>query len=216
MSLAMLAIASGLLQALGYFVYVRKSLRHELKPNPTTWFMFAYGTATLTVLEWDRNATWMMLLLPVTCATLSLFVAVQCLMRGSLKWPEHPMDRGAFLTDVLLTMGYVGIWVLTSKNVLTEEDKDLFALAFLVLTNASTVVSFGPLIREAIKDPRCEHPLPWLIWSCAYATLAYVTWQETGWESEFMIYPVLNSALHGLVGVISVRRWFLPAAPLIR
>lgn len=207
MSLATLAIISGLLQALGYFIYVRKSLKQELEPNPTTWFMFSYGTMILAVLEWDREATWYLLVLPFVCAILSVFVAFLCWKRGKLRWPEHWMDRGAFMCDVLLTVVYVGIWILTSKNVLTEAQKDLFALGFLVFTNLSTVISFVPLVRGACEDPRSEHPLPWLVWASAYATLGYVTYYESGWTSEFMIYPVLNTLLHGSVGLIAMRRW---------
>jgi len=208
MSLAMLAITSGLLQAFGYYVYIQKSLKHELRPNASTWFMFAYGTLTLTVLEWDREANWVLLVLPVTCAFLSVFVAFLCWKRGTLKWPSSGVDRTAFLTDVLLTIAYVSVWILTTKDYLSHEQKSLLVLAFLVLSNASTVVSFMPLMKGALDDPRAEHPFPWLIWASAYATLGYVTYLEDGWMTEFMIYPVLNTILHATVGLIATRRWF--------
>ncbi len=214
MTLVTLAIISGLLQALGYFVYIRKSLAHELEPNASTWFMFAYGTLTLTILEWDREANWLILVLPVTCAALSLVVAFLCWKRGTLKWPSHWVDRGAFMTDVLLTLGYVSIWILTSNDYLTQAQKSLMVLLFLVFTNASTIVSFMPLVKGAIDDPKTEHPLPWLIWACAYATLGYLTIRESGLASEFMIYPVLNTILHGSVGIIATRRWLRHTPPL--
>ena len=212
MSLAALAIVAGLLQALGYYVYIKKSLKHELEPNPSTWFMFAYGTLTLTVLEWDREANWLLLTLPITCAVLSVFVAFLCWKRGNLKWPKHWIDQSAFATDVLLTIAYVSVWVLTSKDYLSHEHKSLLVLAFLFLTNASTVVSFMPLVKGALDEPRAEHPFPWFIWACAYATLGYVTYGQEGLVSEFMIYPVLNTILHGSVSIIATRRWFCRSA----
>jgi hypothetical protein len=42
-----LSLLSGLLQAAGYVIYVRGSLRHEILPNPTTWLLFAYDTTLL-------------------------------------------------------------------------------------------------------------------------------------------------------------------------
>lgn len=213
MSVTTLAIVSGLLQALGYAVYIWKSLKHEIEPNPTTWFMFAYGTATLTLLEWDRDASWELLVLPVTCAVLSIFVAFLCWKRGKLVWPSHWMDWSAFGTDVLLTLGYVGIFVATSQDLVTPELKGALVLAFLLVTNLSTIVSFIPLVRGAYEDPSCEHPLPWLIWASAYATLAYLTFRESGLASEFMIYPASNAVLHGSVGILAIRRWFRHLAP---
>lgn len=212
-SLVLLAIASGLLQALGYFIYVNKSLKHEVEPNPTTWLMFAYGTSILTVLELDLEASWMILVLPIICSTLSVFVALLCLKRGTLRWPEKQIDRSAFMIDILLTCAYLGVWYLTSKSYLSEQDKSVLVVAFLLLTNASTVVSFAPLIKGAIDDPHLEHPLPWLVWACAYGTLGFVTYHESGLVSEFMVYPALNTLLHASVGIVAIRRWFCPRAP---
>lgn len=214
MSLAILAIAAGLLQALGYFVYLRKSLRNEVEPNPTTWFMFAYGTVILTVLEFDLNASWTILLLPSICAVLAVFVALLCWKRGTLRWPSHWMDRSAFVVDTILTVAYLGVWYAASQNLVTESEKHVLVVAFLVLTNLSTVAEFTPLVKGTCENPRSEHPLPWMIWASAYATLGLVTYIESGWATEFMIYPVLNAVLHGTVGLIASRRWLKDIAPL--
>ncbi len=201
------ALFSGLLQALGYLVYIQKSLRHEVEPNPTTWFMFAYGTATLTVLEWDHQADWLVLILPVTCAILSLRVAAICLSQGKLKWPTSWLDRTAFLMDVSLTLAYITVWLANQKAFITESEHQALVLLFLILSNSSTLVSFIPIIRGTIKSPRNEHPLPWFIWMCAYSTLGYVTVSKYGLVSVFTIYPAMNAVLHGLVGLFALRRF---------
>lgn len=211
--LATVASFSGLFQAFGYLVYIRKSFRHELEPNPTTWFMFAYGTAFLTVLEYDRQASWPILILPVTCAILSVRVAAICIEHGKPKWPKHWLDRTAFLMDLSLTAAYVIAGVLSKFNFIDEGERGTLVLAFLALSNTSTIVSFIPILRETIEDPRTEHPLPWLIWTTAYACLAYVTYVEAGntiW-SIFMLYPATGIMLHGLVGLLALRRFMQPA-----
>lgn len=209
MSLAMLAIIAGLLQALGYYIYIRKSLRNEVEPNPTTWFMFAYGTVILTVLEFDLNANWTLLLLPVVCAVSAVFVALLCLKRGTLRWPKHAIDKSAFVVDVGLTLAYIGVWYAASQNLVSEGERTLLILTFLVLTNLSTIVEFTPLMKGTLEDPRSEHPFPWFIWTAAYATLGYVTYYESGWTSEFMLYPAINTALHAIVCVLATRRWMI-------
>lgn len=202
-----LALLSGLFQALGYLVYIRKSLRHEVEPNPTTWFMFAYGTAMLAVLEWDRNADFTLLILPITCALLSLRVAAICWSQGRLKWPDSWLERFAFLMDLSLTVAYISMWLTSRYGAITSADRNLLVLVFLVLTNASTIVSFIPILGGTWDNPRKEHPLPWSIWCFAYCTLGYVTYLEHGVWSEFMIYPVSNALLHGLMGVFALRRY---------
>ena len=200
-----IAVAAGLVQALGYLVYFSKSLRHEIEPNPSTWFMFAYGTAMLTILEWDRSAPFELLLLPIVCATLSIGIALICMKRGKLRWPKHWIDRFAFLIDLSLTIAYIWVWFSAGNETITEIQREQFVLLFLVLSNASTAVSFVPLLRETAKDPKQEHPLPWLIWTFAYGTLGYATHATYGLWSEFMIYPASNVLLHGLVCILALR-----------
>lgn len=213
MSVEHMAILAGLLQACGYFFYLTFCLKDETKPNPTSWLMFAYGTATLTLLEWDHEAKWTMLLLPVVCALLSLLVAWFCFKKGTLAWPKKWIDRSAFLTDVTLTIGYISIWFLQKYGPVSTEDKATLVLIFLVITNLSTMVSFVPLITGTLDDPRTEHPLPWFVWASAYATLGLVTFREEGtFWSVFMIYPVMNTFLHGSIGILALRRLFLRTA----
>ncbi len=200
-----LAVISGLLQALGYLVYITKSLRHETEPNPTTWLMFAYGTMFLTVLELDRNASLAVLVLPITCATLSLVVAGLCWMRGTLKLPEDGWGRASLGTDIVLTIGYVSVMLASFTSLVTDEQRTMLALVFLVLTNTSTAVSFVPIFKSTWDKPEDEHPLAWTVWTMAYATLGAVTLLEEGDLNEFMIYPVSCALLHGIVGLLAAR-----------
>ncbi len=205
------ALLSGLFQALGYLIYIRKSLRKEVNPNATTWFMFAYGTATLTLLElatvgWDLKGNFLIFILPITCAILSLRVASICWSQGRLQWPEKKIERAALLIDVALTIAYVIVWKLGNDGSITDDFRRTLTLWFLVLTNVSTVVAFTPILKGTWEEPESEHPLAWLIWCAAYCMLGYVTYSEYGIDSELFIYPVSNALLHGLVGLLSLRR----------
>lgn len=207
MQIEYLAVIPGLLQALGYFIYIRKSLRSEVEPNATTWMMFAYGTAFLTILEWDSNASFAVLILPVVCALSSLIVvAVICVKHGRPHWPTAWQDKVALCVDLLLTAVYVGAGLAQKSGLLSEHVREVCVLVLLVASNTSTIVSFVPLVRETLESPGHEHYLPWSVWSTAYFSLALVTYQQYGMWSVFMIYPASNAMLHGYVGFLASRK----------
>lgn len=203
--LAALGVVASVLQAAGYVIYIRKTLRHEVAPNPTTWLMFAYGTALLTLLEWDRHAPWSLLILPFTCAVMSLVVAGICWRRGDLRWPESRIDRCALTADIALTVGYAAVWLASNHAYIGSGLRDEFVLLFLALSNASTLVAFIPILRETYHAPRREHGLPWLVWCAAYSMLAYATYRDAGAWSELLVYPLSNALLHGAVGWLAMR-----------
>lgn len=204
-TLTTVAVIAGLLQALGYATYIWKSLKGEVDPNPTTWLMFAYGTTFLTILEWDQNAKWQLLILPCVCAVLSLGVAYLCWKRGTLRWPEDRTGRVSIFIDLTLTVGYIATAILSMNGSLDQSQRTALVIAFLALSNASTAVSFAPMFKSTWNDPTEEHYLPWSIWTVAYATLGVATYLEQGKADEFLIYPVSCAILHGIVALLSLR-----------
>ena len=63
-------------QIVAYVGYLRLFLAGKIKPNAASWLMFAYGTGVMAVLEWQSDAHWFELALPIACATMSVIVAV--------------------------------------------------------------------------------------------------------------------------------------------
>lgn len=208
-----LGIFAGLLQVLGYVLYVRDE---EIDPNPVTWFMFAYGTGILALLEWDTDATWPELFLPITCAAFSIYVSYRCWKKARKRdpsrwwpedwWPEDKWEQGSFVSDVFITIGYIAAWALATFALLTPEYREYSVLAFLFLSNLSTFPSFYPLLRQTYYNPETENWLPWTIWTIAYACLGIVTFYSQGefWH-PLMFYPLSNVFLHGLVAVFARR-----------
>lgn len=203
------------MQLLGYYLYLRNE---DIEPNPVTWFMFAYGTAILMVLEWDSEATLPELLLPTVCALLAIVVSVIC-WRKARKinpnkwwpedwWPEHRGDQYAFVSDIVITVGYILAWVIATIGVLSSEARELWVFIFLLLSNLSTLPAFIPILRSTYKNPHTEHWLPWAIWTYAYALLAYVTYVTHGsWWNILILYPALNVVLHGIMAILA-HPWF--------
>jgi len=212
--LLMGGIIAGLLQLLGYIFYIRNE---DIDPEPVTWFMFAYGTLILAVLEWDANATFAELILPTVCGTLAIYVAYRCWKKARKSnptkwwpedwWPEDFYDRLSLISDLLITLLYIAAWILAGMAFLDQDTREVAVLAFLFLSNLSTFPSFYPILHSTWKNPKREHWLPWLIWAVAYAVLAAVTYatHESFWH-PLMFYPVSNVVMHTLVSVLALRK----------
>jgi hypothetical protein len=212
--LMILGIVSGILQLLGYILYIRNP---DIDPNPVTWFMFAYGTGILAILEWDASATLPELFLPITCALFSIYVSYRCWVKSHISdpthfwphdwWPEDSWERWSFISDMAITLGYIAAWALATWAILTPEHKNVAVLAFLFLSNTSTFPSFYPLLRETYLYPEREDSLPWAVWATAYGVLAFVTYMSHGsLFHPLMFYPISNVFLHGLVAWLARKK----------
>lgn len=204
-------VIAGFLQLLGYLFYI---WNEDIDPNPVTWFMFAYGTFLLTILEWDGEATVPELLLPAVCTAFAIYVSFVCWRKARAQnphkwWPEDwwPEDRGeqiSFVSDIGLTLLYLIAWSLAAYNFVSGDVREYAVLVFLFLSNVSTFPAFYPIIRETLIHPEKEHWVPWAIWAAAYAVLGMVTFATHGafWHA-LMFYPVANAVMHGLMAIVA-------------
>jgi SET domain len=184
-------------QVVAYVGYLRLFLAGKIRPNAASWFMFAYGTAVMTVLEWQSSAQWFELALPITCASMSLIVALLCL-RNHATYAIDRSEKITFGADVLLTIAYI-----VSAIVIRGHNK--FVVLFVVAGNITTFTSFAPLVLSTRREPQREQPLPWTIWTCAYGSLLAATIAADGFSSpELLLYPGVCVALHGLVAWFSL------------
>ncbi len=210
--LLLLGIIAGILQVIGYIIYI---LHEDIDPNPVTWFMFAYGTAILTILEWDAHATVPELILPVVCAVLAIVVSFRCWLKARKInphkwwpedwWPDNTWERWSFISDIFITIAYVSVWALVAWAIIPTEYLYEAVLLFLFLSNLSTFPSFYPILRSTYLNPHKEHWSPWAVWAIAYGILGIVTFITHGsLFHPLMFYPVSNFLMHGLVAYISI------------
>lgn len=190
---------------LGYSMYISKSLGTEINPNPLTWGMFTYSTLITTWFEYQLGASGHLLYLPIVCSIGSVVVAVICIFKGTMRWPENKEDRYAFLMDVFLMCCAIIAYALYRGDWISETSKYYAMAALLVFSNWSTFYAFRPILREAREDPGHDRPSPWIIWTIAYVWLGASTvmdWIEHGDTDHFMfallmLYPVSCAYLHG-------------------
>lgn len=197
------AYGAAFLQAAAYGIYLRSTLRHQTDPNPTSWLMWAYGTALVLIVEWDQNASTLLLLLPIVCTACGIGVAASCWRKGTLRWPIYQTDRAAFTIDLGLTALYIGVVGASSLGWIAPSHDGWAKAAILLCVNLSTAVSYGPILRSTRADPAGETWPPWAIWTAAYTALWIATIAEEGvsWFAlQFWIYPMICMVLNGLVG----------------
>jgi hypothetical protein len=203
-----LAIASAAIHILGYLTYILFVRRGLIDANPLSWLMFDYGTGLLTFLEFRSGAGWQELLLPIACSICSIVVAALCLRLVKIRQVEIS-DIVAFAIDVALTAAYVALWVLHNDG-LDRNLENLAVIAVLLCANATTLVSFIPILRSTLRRPQDERALPWLLWTFAYASLFVVTLRDVSALERLtlLIYPALNATLHFAIAVLAMSRWW--------
>jgi hypothetical protein len=194
-----LGLIAAVLQMAGYAIYIRNFRRDAIKPNAASFFMFAYGTSLLAFLEWKSGASLALLALPFTCAALGVVVALMCLRSGATE-PVDRFEARAFWTDIWLTAFYMFF-------ALGLGDAERFVVPFLIATNLSAIVCFVPILRSTWHTPERELPGPWIIWTAAYAMLAYLTILADGVSNPvLLLYPLLNLGLHFAMAVLTLRK----------
>ena len=201
MDVLQLGVFAALLQVAGYTFYGSKVLRGDIKPNPTSWLMFAYGTTFLLIVEWDRDASLALLLLPAACALSSIVVALYTLRDTHIWWPRHPLERLSFGLDVLLTVIYLLTWLFLVNGVIVEAQKDWADILILTCWNIGIFTAFFPLLRQVYHHPGTEHAMPWLVWTCAYFVLTMATLFEVGGFNELALYPLSSMFVHGFIAI---------------
>lgn len=201
MDILQIGILAALLQTAGYAFYGSKILRRDIRPNAISWLMFAYGTTLLLVVEWDRDASLALLILPAACALSSVVVAFYALRNERSWWPKNLLERFSFSLDILLTVVYLATWVLIAWGFMSETDKNLAEIIILICWNIGVFTAFFPLLRQVYRHPHTEHASPWIMWTTAYLLLCLATFIEVGGFNELMLYPLSNVLVHGFVAM---------------
>ena len=225
-TLEILGLLAGALFLSGSIAYYSKL--GKIDPNPVTWLMFSYGTLIIIVLEWDRDATWPELVLPIVSAGFDLLIMFEVWRRarrseratnGVLRlWPvrllpQDRLERVSLYSDLAITALYVGAWALSLGSLVSEDGRQLAVMFFLVVSNLTVVPEFGPIVASTWRRPEREHWMPWALWTAGFGTLGYVTYESHGWADPLMLYPALGLVFHCLVGLLATGWHQRRAAP---
>lgn len=187
--------AAGLVQLAGFALYLRALRGGRTRPNGMSWLMWAYGSLVPFYIAGDTGAPNPVLLVPVLCALLSMYVAFRAFVRG----PAVPAARHDWLV-LALDVAILGGYLAHASGRLPGDGLDTL---FLLLPAASSVLSFWPVLRSTGLDPTHERPLAWFVWSGSYGLMAFAVMAgDLPWP--YLAYPVITQAMNLIVGLLAM------------
>lgn len=185
-----IGVLIGVTHLFGYWTYYRTSSLHkETSPNTASWSIWAFGSIVNLLTYSSMSNDWVKDILPAVCSFCCIVVFVCYLRQGKLQ-KLGLADILIFAFDIVAT----AVWLVADS-----------ALIGNMACQLGTVLSFYPIIRETLKDPKKERPLAWIIWSSAYGLdIVLVTMRWAQWVD--VVYPATGFSLHVLMIVISTKR----------
>lgn len=179
-------ILAGAIQLWGYWIYNR---RMGPQINIGSWAIWAIGgVIDLVSFIAITDGDWVVNILPAICAAAAVVTFGYAFVRRRFGWPDR-VESGFIGLDVIIT----GIWYLTN------------AVVANVLYQLSNAASFYPLVRKLRTGEEKEDPLPWAIWTCAYALL-FVSVALRLKHGVEMAYPLSHFATHLIVFWIAKKK----------
>jgi len=189
----MLGVLAGALQLAGYIAYNASFVKRGVRPNTASWFIWAFGSVASSWSYVTMSKGHAEDILPIVCSVSCILTFIHVLTRGERK----KIDSHELLIigiDILVVI----FWIITSLVGFGEKAAIVANLMF----QASTLLSFGPMIREVYKDGEAETKLPWILWSCAYAMEIAVLWVQHSVWNEW-VYPIVCLPLHVIVAIFA-------------
>lgn len=183
-----LPISAAFLHGTGFFLYNFQTKLGQSKPNPASWFLWAF-LATLNAVSFrqlnDPLAALQFTAGSVGCIATFLYV----------------MTIGKFARPsknelVMLAVGMLGI--LVWKN---SELKVAYPILVVVI-----IWSFIPTVWSVWKNPMHEKPTAWWFWTTAFSlTSIYTFFWKGGWTISMAV-PLAGVIMHGIVPCISTEK----------
>ncbi len=185
-----LAFAAAGVHLSGYAAYLRRTFRGSARPNAATWILWvvlsALNCASYLIMSGDPAKSAIAFAGAAACT----IVFVCALARGNLT-RIGAGDAAALLFG--LAAG--AIWWLWKSA----------GDANLVL-QAGFAVSMVPTAVAVVRSPRSEHPLPWFLWTGAYALSLAVVFLRWRGHCADLAYPCVNLVSCAAVGALACRR----------
>lgn len=179
------AVISGVLQLLGYLIYDWAIFSGDIKPNASSWFLWAFGSGIATWSYLKLSQDLIKTILPLVCSVACVVTFFFALFNGSFSVPDR---YDMFI--LLMTLGIIVFYSFTKERGYTN-----------LLIQIETVFSFIPIIKGAHLNPEGEEVLPWLVWSFAYLLMGLTVLMryEKWWD---LMYPVNYFILCGVTVLV--------------
>lgn len=179
-------IVAGLLQFLGYFLYVRSVRKSGITPNASSWAIWAFG-GLLNLFSYNQlvGGDLVKEILPFVCSLSAIFSFLLFWKEGYMCWPDK-WNWLILTVDCLITV----YWAITGSD---EAN---------LLYQVGTVISFFPIYRGIWNGTEKEESLPWIVWTIAYGLLCLTVFMR--WEKwQDVVYPGVCLIVHFITAVLA-------------
>ena len=187
---AFFGILAGVIQALAYLDYNQLVLRGKLRPNGSTWLIWAPLAALNAATYFFTSDDW-------AKTFLSLVNTALCIGTLAIALIGKRFDKMDAWEIVALIVG------LSSTLFWYYYRSAMYANFVLQIAIA---IGFIPTYRMVWHRPQKERIRPWLLWTLAYAVLILAVVLRWRGQWQDMVYPVSMLVLHPAVaGLILIR-----------
>ena len=188
------SVLAAVFSGVAYVLYLHQVYAGGSVPNPASWTVWAFLAGLNAITFWKGSKDGLATAQFFTGAVGCFVVWAFALSMGKFA----PLDTMAW-SVLLLCVAACLVWWKT-KNAI---------YANLVLSG-TLAVSFVPTIVGVWQDGKTEQPIPWYLWTAAFAITSINVFRRTDRTKLhwwfLMVVPVLGTILHGIVALNSARK----------
>lgn len=190
MSEELLAGFASLVHIVAFLVYNKQTLCGKIRPNITTWSIWAFVTLLNLASYKVMSGDWVKTLLPIISSVMCIATFVISLVTGKFA-------RASKYDLIALSLGIVTPLVWWHFKSATYAN---------MLLQVSIAIGFVPTFRSVWELPQNEKPLAWFLWSFAYSVGIVVVLLRWNNQYQDIVYYADCIVLHFVVALLTFRK----------
>jgi hypothetical protein len=183
-----LSVLAAVIHVTAYAIYLRQIFGGGSIPNPASWTIWA-GLSILNALTFWKGSRDALATAQFFTGSVACFI-VWAFALGAGKFA--PLDAMAW-TVLVLCIAACAVWYLTN------------AVYASIAVGVILLVSSVPTIAGVWRNGSIEQPLPWYMWTAAFAiTAVNVFWRTDRTKPRWwflMVVPITGIVIHGVVAI---------------
>lgn len=187
----LLLLAGSAMFLIAFWIYNKGVITGKNLPAFAAWAVFSLITFVncLTYLSWTASFINIAVLLTDFVVCVGTTVAILIRLKGRVR-----LDNTDKLI-MLISLVAVGIWVMFKA-----------AAAGNLFNQAAYTITFLPIYRNALRNPRNEPTMPWFLWTIAFVLNLVALWLQPTTQAMDYVSPAVCLVHHAAITVLSLRK----------
>ncbi len=184
----LLPVLAAVANAIGFILYNRQSKAGTSVPNPVSWFIWAF-LSVVNLLTFRA--------LSDTFASLQFFVG----SAGCIITFLYVFAIGKFAQPTRTELAVLVIALGAATTGMTFDNPRGANL----MVALGLLISFEPTLQNVVRNPASEKPLPWILWTVAFALTGLNAYLFNGGWSLTLTVPLLNVIMDAIPPLLYYR-----------